>query len=145
MSVEVDDSEVRRKISDLTKKLLPELLREGMKRACIICETEAKRNCPKDDGTLRASITHDVEELGTGVVGYIGTNVEYAPYVHQGTGIYAVNGDGRKEVPWRYQTSDGQWHTTSGQRPNPFLQDAIDAKQGEILEAFRSVDTWGVG
>lgn len=144
MRFKVDDSEVQQKLNDVVKRLMPEQLRKGMEKACIMCETQAKRNCPKDDGTLRASIGHDVKDESSGITGYIGTNVEYAPYVHQGTGIYAVNGDGRKEVPWHYQTPDGQWHSTKGQKPNPFLQDAIDQKQGDILKCFMDMDSWGV-
>ena len=51
--------------------------------------------------------------------------MEYAPYVELGTGIFAQNGDGRQDVPWRYQDAEGNWHTTSGQRPQPFLQPAL--------------------
>ena len=39
--------------------------------------------CPVDTGRLRNSITHSVEK-GQNCV-YIGTNVEYAPYVELGT------------------------------------------------------------
>lgn len=134
-----DDREVQKSLDNLIAGGLNKYLLRGMKKACGICEREVKQNCPVDDGTLRKSITHWIEEEADGVMGYIGTNVEYAPYVHYGTGIYAVNGDGRKEVPWKYQTADGKWHTTSGQKPNPFMQKAIDAKQGEVLECFEGL------
>lgn len=143
MPVLVDDQEVQRKLQEVVSRLLPEQLRKGMEQACLLVESDAKHRCPVDDGTLRGSITHAVEIEGADIVGYVGTNVEYAPYVHQGTGIYAVNGDGRKEVPWSYQTADGKWHKTSGQKPSPFLQDAIDAKQGEILSCFLKLDAFG--
>ena len=38
-----------------------------------------------DTGRLRASITHRVEMESGEVVGYVGTNVEYAPYLEFGT------------------------------------------------------------
>ena len=44
-------------------------------------EGYAKRKCPVDTGNLRNSITHGVEDY----TAYIGTNVEYAPYVEYGT------------------------------------------------------------
>lgn len=47
----------------------------------LIGEKYAKIKCPVDTGNLRNSITHarDAENA------YIGTNVEYAPYVELGT------------------------------------------------------------
>ena len=74
-----------------------------------------------DTGHLRSTITHMVE--GDDV--YIGTNVEYAKYVHEGTGKYAVDGGGRQD-PWFYQGSDGKWHLTHGIKPNRFLRNAIE-------------------
>lgn len=44
-------------------------------------EGYAKLVCPVDTGRLRNSISHAVE----GNTAYIGTNVEYAPYVEFGT------------------------------------------------------------
>lgn len=75
-----------------------------MAESCMVVERDAKLNCPVGDtGNLRMSIMseYNAEE------GRIGTNLFYAPYVHQGTGIYAINGDGRQDVPWRYQDENG--------------------------------------
>lgn len=44
-------------------------------------ETHAKKETPVDTGRLRNSIAHAVK----GDAAYIGTNVEYAPYVEFGT------------------------------------------------------------
>lgn len=49
----------------------------------LAAEGYAKRACPVDTGNLRASITHEVDAGDNAV--YIGTNVEYAPYVELGT------------------------------------------------------------
>lgn len=49
----------------------------------LVAEGYAKRACPVDTGRLRNSITHIVDEGGKCVA--IGTNVEYAPYVEEGT------------------------------------------------------------
>jgi HK97 gp10 family phage protein len=48
-------------------------------------ETAAKARCPVKTGRLRSSINHRVETSGKGIVAIIGTNVEYAIYVHEGT------------------------------------------------------------
>lgn len=49
----------------------------------LLAEGYAAMKCPVDTGNLRASITHEVDAGGNAV--YIGTNVEYAPYVELGT------------------------------------------------------------
>ena len=48
----------------------------------LVAEGAAKRLCPVDTGRLRNSITHAL--MGDDSVA-IWTNVEYAPYVHEGT------------------------------------------------------------
>lgn len=48
-------------------------------------ETAAKARCPVDTGRLRGSINWRIEIDGKGLVAIIGTNVEYAIYVHEGT------------------------------------------------------------
>lgn len=53
----------------------------AMEKCGLVAEGYAKRLCPVDTGNLRNSIAHAVQ----GKVAYIGTNVEYAPYVEMGT------------------------------------------------------------
>lgn len=127
---------------------------KAMKEACMLVERDAKLFCPPNGGRYpRAPFNGDPEnttpysstgDLRNSIMsewnekeGRIGTNLEYAPYVHQGTGIYAVNGDGRQDVPWRYQDAEGNWHSTSGQMPQPFLADAFELNRGKIAEIFK--------
>lgn len=49
----------------------------------LAAEGYAKRACPVDTGNLRNSITHVVDSAEDSA--YVGTNVEYAPYVEMGT------------------------------------------------------------
>lgn len=52
--------------------------------ACgLQAEGYAKLLCPVDTGNLRNSITNALD--GSGKTVYVGTNVEYAPYVEYGT------------------------------------------------------------
>lgn len=104
---------------------------EVMEEACLLVENTAKMYCPVDTGQLRNSITHIV----TDNVGYIGTNVKYAPYVEFGTGIWAKDGNGR-QTPWSYQDAKGNWHTTAGQHPNPFLEKALMDNKEVIARLF---------
>lgn len=48
-------------------------------------EYYAKRACPVDTGRLKNSITHEVDGYGSGIKAVVGTNVEYASYVENGT------------------------------------------------------------
>lgn len=67
--------ELKQQVLDVTETALTAI---GMK-----AEDYAKLKCPVDTGNLRNSITFSasVEEK----VVYLGTNVEYAPYVEMGT------------------------------------------------------------
>lgn len=96
------------------------------------CEEYAKINAPVDTSWLSQRITHIVDAGEMAV--YIGTNVEYAPYVELGTGIYATEGGGRQDA-WAYQDIHGNWHRTHGQRPQPFLKPAAE----EHLDEYRAI------
>ena len=89
---------------------------------CALVERSAKQLAPKDNGELRRSISSKVE----GNVGIVFTPLEYAPYVEYGTGLFAEAGDGRTDVPWSYQDEEGEWHSTSGQKPQPFMRPALN-------------------
>ncbi len=87
----------------------------------LVAERYAKELCPVDTSRLKNSISHEVDENTV----YVGTNVEYAPYVEFGTGKFAEGGGGRP-TPWSYQDDQGNWHTTNGMKPQPYLRPAID-------------------
>ena len=84
-------------------------------------------------GALRSSITSKVENRNGHIEGTIFTPLEYAPYVEYGTGLFAESG-GRKDVPWNYQDDKGEWHSTSGQKPQPFMRPAIEDNRNKIIE-----------
>lgn len=107
-------------------------LDEVLNKACILVENDAKKKCPVDKGQLRNSITHEVE----GTEDVVGTNTEYAPYVEIGTGIFSSEGTGRQDK-WSYQDAEGHWHSTVGQKPQPFLNPALDENRKEIIQLFR--------
>lgn len=52
-------------------------IEKGLKAIAVKAETYAKNDCPVDTGRLKNSITNAVIDKSA----YIGTNVEYAPYV----------------------------------------------------------------
>jgi HK97 gp10 family phage protein len=110
-----------------------EKVENNVKKACAIVERAAKQNAPKDTGELRRSITSRVEGDSSGnITGLVFTPLEYAPYVEYGTGLFAEAG-GRKDVPWNYQDDEGNWHSTSGQKPQPFLRPALEDNRVKII------------
>jgi HK97 gp10 family phage protein len=117
------------RLEDMAK----ENVEEALGKACAVVERAAKENAPKGDGALRRSITSKVENNE----GIVFTTLEYAPYVEYGTGLFAEGGNGRKDVPWRYQDDKGEWHTTSGMKPHPYLRPALEDNREKILEIFK--------
>ena len=77
MSVEIHDNS-----EEIANDIKSALLR-GLETCGLVAEGYAKKLAPVDTGNLRNSITHDVDDKEPAA--YIGTNVEYAPYVCLGT------------------------------------------------------------
>ena len=69
--------------SDVIKNALPEQIEIALEAVGLQAEGYAKLKCPVDTSRLRNSITHATVKREKAV--YIGTNVEYAPYVEMGT------------------------------------------------------------
>lgn len=67
--------------SDLVGEEFEQAVERALTRIGLQAETYAKRECPVDTGNLRNSITNAVDDKSA----YVGTNVEYAPYVELGT------------------------------------------------------------
>lgn len=114
----------------------PEKLKAAMGRACARVERSAKMNAPKGNGDLRRSITSKVEGFGSDIEGIVYTPLEYAPYVEYGTGLFAESG-GREDVPWCYQDDEGNWHTTSGMHPQPYMRPALDENREDIKRILK--------
>ena len=77
MAVEIHDNS-----KEVSENIKAALLR-GLETCGLVAEGYAKKLAPVDTGNLRNSITHTVDEEEPAA--YIGTNVEYAPYVCLGT------------------------------------------------------------
>ena len=60
---------------------LEKAIEQGLEAIGLAAEGHAKKETPIDTGRLRNSISHAVDDK----VAYIGTNVEYAPYIELGS------------------------------------------------------------
>lgn len=101
-------------------------------RACALVERAAKEKAPKGTGELRRSITSEID----GLQGVVFTPLEYAPYVEYGTGLFAEKG-GRKDVPWHYKDDKGEWHSTNGMEPRPYMRPALNDNREEIIRLLQ--------
>ncbi len=103
-------NEVTLNLGRFLKDVLPEKIAQGLELAGQYVENTAKENITDmgavDTGALKNSITHNVDHNKV----EIGTNVEYAPFVHDGT--FKMEG-------------------------RPFLQNAVDEHMTEIVEYFK--------
>jgi len=76
-------------VADHTDEVIEELgvaIGRALEAIGIEAESDAAKLCPVDTGRLRNSITHSI--LEDEQVAVIGTNVEYAEYVHNGTSTH---------------------------------------------------------
>ena len=124
-----------------------------------MAESDVKDKTPVDSSNLIQSITHQVNAEDKEV--YIGTAVEYAPYVEYGTGIYSDKG-GRLGGYWIYVKGEPysgdkghksysfeeasqivarmrakglDAHMTQGRKPTHFMRDAIN----ENIDKYQKV------
>lgn len=117
---------------------------QDMLRRGLLVETQAKRNVsgeggPKrvDTGRLRASIDTQLVVRGGKPIAVVGTNVFYARWVHDGTGIYGprhrrITPVRRKRLRFKPRGSGRYVYARSvrGMIPNPFLANALSAARG---------------
>ena len=109
-------------------------------RACALVERSAKQKAPKGTGELRRSITSEIRQDGGELAGVVFTPLFYAPYVEFGTGLFAEE-EGRQDVPWCYQDDEGEWHTTSGMHPRPFMRPALNENREQIKRIIKEAIT----
>ena len=108
----------RQKIESILEKRLPSILTAiGLK-----AQEHAVKNLVNfgysDTGKAKGSITKTV----TGDKVYVGSNLEYFPYLELGTGVHATDGNGRRGY-WVYVP--GQKYERKGEKKIYTLQQAI--------------------
>lgn len=108
------------------------------------------REAPTDEGKLANTGNWALEKAGH--LGYrIYTNLVYALFVHEGTGIYGPVG--RPITPTRARFLVFEWQgrtwflrSVKGQKPNPYADRAMESAEMRIPEFVqRAIDELGVG
>ncbi len=105
-------------------------------RRCIRVQNQAKLNAsgrpgPRvDTGRLRASITYRVASSPGGIIGEVGTAVEYARFVEYGTQAHVIRPRNRQALYWKGAEHPVRLVRHPGNRPYPFLRPALVAAAG---------------
>lgn len=110
--------------SDEFKSALASAKAVALEQIGLVAERYAKELCPTDTGRLKNSISHATD----GDNEYIGTNVEYAPYVELGH---------HQEVG-RYVPAIGKRLVREYVPPKPFLKPAAEEHASEYRSILES-------
>jgi hypothetical protein len=142
VNLRINDAELKRLMSGPSGPVYRDIVR----RTNSVLNA-ARRNCPVDEGRLRSSLAQETRATSSAVIGRVGTNVKYALYVHEGTGIYAGKGPIRPKsarmLAWPVKNNSGGGGVrrykagataqyafakqVKGVRGRPFLRNALEA------------------
>jgi HK97 gp10 family phage protein len=167
MANEVRIEGIEELIEKLDNMLDDAQIKAALGSACALVERSAKQKAIKGTGELRRSIKSKIVNTGGCYSGIVFTPLEYAPYVEFGTGLFAENGNGRKEVPWVYieggsggggsgkktvykdeadaiaaaeylkEEKGLDARVTYGMKPQPFLRPALHENREEIKRILK--------
>ena len=97
--------------------------------------SQTARNSRVDTGQTKGSWTYAVDESDQYAI--VGSNYQNAIWEEFGTGQYALQGNGRK-TPWAYKDSKGNWHKTTGKRPNRALWNAFESLKTKLQKSLEN-------
>lgn len=95
--------------------------------------SQVQRNTPVDTGQLKGSWGYKVDETAQKAI--VGSPLENAIWNEFGTGQYALHGNGRK-TPWHWKDVKGNWHTTTGKRPQRSFHFAYEKMKTKLPKAL---------
>lgn len=127
--------------SDDVKKMIMQLGVSWLYEASGEIKSQVQQNTRVDTGQTKASWNYVVDEKK--LEAQIGSRMENAIWEEFGTGIHALNGNGRKDVPWVYKDENGQWHRTKGKKPSRAFHFAYQTMKPRVIrsaqEKFRGM------
>ena len=96
-------------------------------------ESQTKQNSKVDTGKTKGSWEHKVNE--SKMEAEVGSRYKNALWEEFGTGIYALNGDGRK-TPWVYKNpKDNKFYATVGKKPRRALYKAYTGLKSKLIRS----------
>ena len=87
-----------------------------------------------DGGKTKASWEHRVDEKK--LEAEVGSRDKNALWEEFGTGINALHGDGRKDVPWVYKNpKDNKFYATVGKKPRRAMHNAYTSLKNKLIRS----------
>lgn len=127
--------------SEDVKKKIQQLGVAWLHEASGEIKSQTQRNTRVDTGLTKSKWDNVVDEKK--LEAQIGSRMENAIWEEFGTGIHALNGNGRKDVPWAYKDENGQWHKTKGKKPSRAFHFAYQTMKPKVIRSaqdkFRSM------
>lgn len=99
----------------------------------IAGKTPSKTSYSADKGGRKGSYSGNVGDRDEKAV-YIGSNVEYAPYIEYGTGSGTSGG---RKTNWTYKDRKDNWHKTGGTAARPYLRPAVADHMDEYKKIIK--------
>lgn len=113
-------------------------MRTAMNESVALVQNQGQANAPVKTGTLRRSITSQVQGAGGNVKGIVGTNVPYAKYVHEGTGPHVIVPVSAKALFWPGARHPVKRVNHPGTKANPFLKKALAERRSAVLALWKT-------
>lgn len=125
--------EFKSHLKEVTDRIELEIYK-ALEEASGAVEAQVKQNQRVDTGQTKGSWKHYVSARKHEA--YIGSNYENAIWEEFGTGIHALNGNGRK-TPWVYTPDNGKtFYRTKGKKPLRPLYNAMRTMRPKIHKYF---------
>lgn len=96
-------------------------------RRVLAVHGKARTLCPVKTGRLRSSIRWSIATEPKGLVGVVGSDVNYVIWVHEPTKAHVIKPKTKKALFWKGAEHPVRGVNHPGTRGKPFLTDALKA------------------
>ena len=114
--------------------LISQAIIKALNLSALVVKTQAKMLAPTRTGNLRASIGSRVEGLRQEA--FVGSPVEYAGYVHDGTRPHPIYPSAKKALFWKGAAHPVKFVRHPGTKAQPYLKDALHNNVDNIRDFF---------
>ena len=128
--------EARARMLHIAEQLSGVPMVQAMKDAALYVTAGARRLAPVDTGRLRASIIPEIRVMTNEVVGVVGSNVVYAPYMEFGTRPHWAPPGALSTWARRHGRTEFYIRSliaTRGLKPRKYLQGGFEANKTRII------------